>query len=214
MSKNEERTINNQVSISGRVASKLEFSHEFSNGTSKKRFYIFKLACKRLNDTYDLIPVMVSEEYECFNQLTEGKYVYIEGNFRSYNKQEEDKIRLILYVYPRRINFLNEDEILSNDCDTIIMEGFVCKEVIYRKTPLKRKITDLLIAVNRPYGKTDYIPCIAWEEDAIKASNFKVGEKVKIAGRIQSREYNKILEKGKVEVRTAYEVSCRKIEKV
>ena len=209
MYENTEKTINNQVSVSGKVASELEFSHKIFG----ESFYSFKLNCKRLSGTYDLIPVIVSERFEVFNELTEGKYVYIEGKFRSYNKHEENQTRLLLHVFPEKINLIDENEI-EEDVNKIIIDGVICKDVIYRETPLKREIADFLLAVNRPYGKSDYIPCITWGRNARWASTFNVSDKVKIKGRIQSREYIKRISEKTEEVRVAYEVSCSTIEKV
>ena len=139
--------------------------------------------------------------------------VYVTGQFRSYNRHEEKKNRLVLSVFARELEFIEEEreEYKSNE---IYLDGFVCKEPIYRKTPLGREIADLLIAVNRSYGKSDYIPCICWGRNARFASGFEVGNHVEIWGRIQSREYVKKISDSITEKRVAYEVSVSKVERL
>lgn len=180
---------NNQVSIMGKVAAEFSFSHEvFGEG-----FYMTELLVKRLSDSYDRIPVMVSERLVDVSQDYRGEYIQVTGQFRSYNRHEEKKNRLVLSVFARELSFVEEedDKIKSNQ---IFLDGFICKTPIYRRTPLGREIADMLVAVNRPYGKSDYIPCISWGRNARFASTFEVGGHVQIWGRIQSREYVKKLE--------------------
>ena len=180
---------NNQVSIIGKVVSGFTFSHEvFGEG-----FYMVELSVKRLSDSSDRIPVMISERLIDVAQDYQGEYIQVEGQFRSYNRHEEKKNRLVLSVFAREVSFVEEadDKVRSNQ---IFLDGFVCKPTVYRKTPLGREIADMLIAVNRPYGKSDYIPCICWGRNARFASGFEVGSRVQIWGRIQSREYMKRLE--------------------
>ena len=198
---------NNQVSIIGKVVSGFTFSHEvFGEG-----FYMVELSVKRLSDSSDRIPVMISERLIDVAQDYKGEYIQVEGQFRSYNRHEEKKNRLVLSVFAREVSFVEEadDKVRSNQ---IFLDGFVCKPTVYRKTPLGREIADMLIAVNRPYGKSDYIPCICWGRNARFASGFEVGSRVQIWGRIQSREYMKRLEGELTERRTAYEVSISKLE--
>ena len=198
---------NNQVSIMGKVAAEFSFSHEvFGEG-----FYMTELLVKRLSDSYDRIPVMVSERLVDVSQDYRGEYIQVTGQFRSYNRHEEKKNRLVLSVFARELSFVEEedDKIKSNQ---IFLDGFICRTPIYRRTPLGREIADMLVAVNRPYGKSDYIPCISWGRNARFASTFEVGGHVQIWGRIQSREYVKKLEGDLTEKRTAYEVSVSKIE--
>ncbi|MDY3920233.1 MAG: single-stranded DNA-binding protein [Candidatus Limivivens sp.] len=198
---------NNQVSIMGRVASEFVFSHEvFGEG-----FYMLDLLVKRLSDSSDRIPVMISERLIDVTQDYQGEYIQVEGQFRSYNRHEEKKNRLVLSVFAREVSFVEEedDKVKSNQ---IFLDGFICKPTVYRKTPLGREIADMLIAVNRPYGKSDYIPCICWGRNARFASNFDVGNRVQIWGRIQSRDYMKKLDGDLTEKRTAYEVSISKLE--
>ena len=198
---------NNQVSIIGKVVSGFTFSHDvFGEG-----FYMVELSVKRLSDSSDRIPVMISERLIDVAQDYQGEYIQVEGQFRSYNRHEEKKNRLVLSVFAREVSFVEEadDKVRSNQ---IFLDGFVCKPTVYRKTPLGREIADMLIAVNRPYGKSDYIPCICWGRNARFASGFEVGSRVQIWGRIQSREYMKRLEGELTERRTAYEVSISKLE--
>ena len=197
---------NNQVSVMGKIASQFTFSHQvFGEG-----FYTVDLLVKRLSDSEDLIPLMVSERLLDVTQDYEGEYIQVEGQFRSYNRHDEKKNRLVLSVFVRELSFVEEedDSIKTNQ---IFLDGYICKPPVYRKTPLGREIADLLIAVNRPYGKSDYIPCICWGRNARYASAFAVGGHILIWGRIQSREYMKRLSETEAERRIAYEVSVSKL---
>ena len=200
---------NNQVSIMGQIVSQFTFSHQvFGEG-----FYLIDVMVKRLSDSEDRIPVMVSERLIDVTQDYEGEYIQVYGQFRSYNRHEEKKNRLVLSVFAREVSFVEEedDSIKSNQ---IFLDGYICKPPVYRKTPLGREIADLLIAVNRPYGKSDYIPCICWGRNARYASAFAVGGHVLVWGRIQSREYVKKLSETEAEKRIAYEVSVSNLEYV
>ena len=198
---------NNQVSIVGEIISDFQYSHEvYGEG-----FYMVEVAVSRLSNFSDYIPLMISERLIDTSQSYIGQKVYVTGQFRSYNRHEELKNRLVLSVFVREIEFIEEEteEMKSNQ---ILLDGYICKDPIYRKTPLGREIADLLVAVNRSYGKSDYIPCICWGRNARFAARFEVGVHVQIWGRIQSREYVKRLNEDEVEKRTAYEVSVIKIE--
>ena len=198
---------NNQVSIMGKVASGFTFSHQvYGEG-----FYLVDVLVKRLSDSEDRIPLMVSERLVDVTQDYEGEYIMVQGQFRSYNRHEEKKNRLVLSVFVRELTFVEEadDSIKTNQ---IFLDGYICKPPVYRKTPLGREIADLLLAVNRPYGKSDYIPCICWGRNARYASAFEVGGHVLIWGRIQSRVYIKKLGENETEKRVAYEVSVSKLE--
>ena len=198
---------NNQVSIVGEIISDFQYSHEvYGEG-----FYMVEVAVSRLSNFSDYIPLMISERLIDTSQSYIGQKVYVTGQFRSYNRHEELKNRLVLSVFVREIEFIEEEteEMKSNQ---ILLDGYICKQPIYRKTPLGREIADLLLAVNRPYGKSDYIPCICWGRNARYASAFEVGEHVQVLGRIQSREYVKRLSETETEKRTAYEVSVSKLE--
>lgn len=156
---------------------------------------------------------MVSERLVDVTQDYVGQYVEIHGQFRSYNRHEEKHNRLVLSAFARELKFV-EDEEEGIPVNQIFLDGYICKPPVYRKTPLGREIADLLLAVNRPYGKSDYIPCICWGRNARYASAFEVGGHVLIWGRIQSREYMKRIGENETERRTAYEVSVSKLEYV
>ena len=198
---------NNQVSIMGKIISGFTFSHEvFGEG-----FYMMDVSVQRLSDSADVVPVMVSERLIDVTQDYQGEYIQIFGQFRSYNRHEEKKNRLVLSVFAREVNFVEEegDKVKSNQ---IFLDGYICKMPVYRRTPLGREISDLLLAVNRPYGKSDYIPCICWGRNARFTAGFEVGGHVQVWGRIQSREYVKKLDEETTEKRIAYEVSVSKLE--
>ncbi len=198
---------NNQVTIMGEVVSGFTFSHEvFGEG-----FYMVDVSVKRLSNSRDLIPVMISERLIDVAQDYTGEFLMVTGQFRSYNRHEEQKNRLVLSVFAREAEFIDEEPDGAKT-NTILLDGYICKLPVYRKTPLGREIADLLLAVNRPYGKSDYIPCICWGRNARFASAFRVGEHVQLIGRIQSREYMKKLSETETEKRTAYEVSVSKLE--
>ena len=198
---------NNQVVIMGEIVSRFEFSHEiFGEG-----FYMVDVKVPRLSDSNDIIPLMVSERLIDVEEDYCGQNIMVQGQFRSYNRHEERRNRLVLSVFAREIEFVDETP-ESSQTNQIFLDGFICKEPIYRKTPLGREIADLLIAVNRPYGKSDYIPCICWGRNARFASSFTVGTRCEIWGRIQSREYIKKLSEEDAEKRVAYEVSVSKLE--
>ena len=198
---------NNQVTMIGEIVSEFEFSHEvYGEG-----FYLVDISVSRLSDSVDYIPLMVSERLVDVTQSYIGETISVSGQFRSYNRHEEKKNRLILSVFVRELEFVDEieDDIKSNQ---IYLDGYICKGPIYRKTPLGREIADLLVAVNRSYGKSDYIPCICWGRNARYASSFEEGSHVEVYGRIQSREYIKKIGEEQTEKRVAYEVSVNKIE--
>ena len=198
---------NNRVTIIGEVISEFEFSHEvYGEG-----FYTVRLSVSRLSNSVDVIPLLVSERLVDVTEDLRGMMVEATGQFRSHNSHEEDRNRLLLSIFVREINFIDsyDEEISTNQ---IFLDGYVCKPPIYRKTPLGREIADLLIAVNRPYGKSDYIPCIAWGRNARYSAGFEVGAHIQVYGRIQSREYTKKVNEEDCEKRIAYEVSVSKIE--
>lgn len=198
---------NNQVTIMGEIVSDFSYSHEiFGEG-----FYMVDVKVQRLSDSSDILPLMISERLIDVTADYKGCFVEVNGQFRSYNRHEERKNKLVLSVFAREIFFVDEVE-ESAKTNQIYLDGYLCKEPIYRKTPLGREIADLLIAVNRPYGKSDYIPCICWGRNARYASNFKVGERCGIWGRIQSRDYVKKIDEEHAERKVAYEVSVSKLE--
>ena len=191
----------------GEIVSEFQFSHEvFGEG-----FYMVELAVNRLSNYSDYIPLMISERLIDTEQDYTGQLIRVTGQFRSYNRHEEKKNRLVLSVFVRELEFL--DEIDENEkTNQIFLDGYICKEPIYRKTPLGREIADVLLAVNRSYGKSDYIPCICWGRNARFASGFTVGSHIQIIGRVQSREYVKRISDEEVEHRIAYEISVSKVD--
>ena len=200
---------NNVATISGKVVSNVEFSHAvYGEG-----FYSFMLEVPRLSESCDVIPVTVSERLTNKEKLTPGTIVEVEGQFRSYNSYSSEGNRLLLTVFAREITFLDDEKKMKNP-NQIFLNGFICKKPIYRTTPFGREITDILLAVNRPYNKSDYIPCIAWGRNARFSEKLSVGDNIKIRGRIQSREYQKKYDSGEVVTKVAYEVSISKMEVV
>ena len=200
-----EQMQNNRAYVAGKVLSAPVFSHEVMG----ERFYDFVLGVRRLSEQEDEIPVTVSDRlFLSEDELAVGTTVAVEGQLRSYNKIVDGKSKLVLRIFARELC-----EPSGEAPNVIELEGYVCKTPVYRTTPFKREICDLLLAVNRAYNKSDYIPAIAWGRNARYAGEFKVGDRVSVVGRIQSRVYQKTLEDGTVENRTAYEVSVSKMEK-
>jgi len=199
---------NNSVTIAGKIISNVEFSHEvYGEG-----FYSFILEVPRLSSISDKIPVTISERLAGRENLKLNTYVQIDGQFRSYNNYSESGgNKLILTVFAREIAFIDTDARIKNP-NQIYLNGYICKPPVYRTTPFGREITDILLAVNRPYNKSDYIPCIAWGRNARYCGTLKVGDNLKIWGRIQSRDYQKKLPTGEVLNKVAYEVSITKLE--
>lgn len=205
---------NNNVTLIGKITGDKKFSHEVYG----ENFYTYNFEVARLSDNVDNIPVMISDRLIDLDSLESDKLYQINGNFRSYNKHSDTegaRAKLILSVFAREI-FVHEGDVASagRNSNLIELDGFIVKEPVYRKTPLNREICDLLIAVNRPYGKSDYIPCICWGRNALFAASCQVSDHVALAGRIQSREYNKKMPDETIEVRTAYEVSVQRISLV
>ena len=201
----ENYTNNNKAEIWGTVAELPEFSHEIYS----EKFYVFTMDIPRLSGICDKIKVMVSERLIAEDSLKEGDVLKVTGQFRSYNSYENGANKLILTVFARDIIKDAEEEENPN---SIYLNGFICKEPVYRTTPFGREITDMLLAVNRTYNKSDYIPVIAWGRNARFCRSLSVGDNVKIWGRIQSREYQKKVNDDEVITRTAYEVSVSKLE--
>ena len=210
---------NNYLTLVGRVTGEKTFSHEIYG----EKFYRFSLSIARLSGNADIIPITVSERLISENTLTEGKKLLIKGQFRSYNSFENEKNKLVLTVFAKDVQELpeveaqegeNSEEAPKKDemTNEVVLIGFVCKKPIYRQTPFGREIADLLLAVNRAYNKSDYIPTIAWGRNARFCQNIEVGAQVKIIGRVQSRQYEKKHEDGTVETKTAYEVSVCSLE--
>ena len=200
---------NNHLVLVGKIVSEQKYSHEIYG----EKFYSFNLEVIRLSSNSDIIPITVSERLLTDINLSIGKEVEVEGQFRSYNNYENERNRLILTVFAKEIKEVqleeNEKDAVTNE---VILVGYVCKKPIYRQTPFGREISDILLAVNRAYNKSDYIPCIAWGRNARFCQNIEVGTEVKLVGRVQSRMYEKKYEDGTVETRVAYEVSVASME--
>ena len=204
-------TENNYLVLIGNIVSDKTFSHEIYG----ESFYLFNLEVPRLSGNADIIPITISERLIANFELSLGRKVVVEGQFRSYNSYENERNRLVLTVFAKEIVEYNEEyeenqkEKVSNE---VVLKGYICKKPIYRQTPFGREIADILLAVNRAYNKSDYIPCIAWGRNARFCENMEVGTEVKIVGRVQSRIYEKKFEDGRVEQRVAYEVSIGSLE--
>ena len=209
---------NNYLTLVGKVTGEKKFSHEIYG----EKFYTFNLSIPRLSGNADIIPITISERLITDEMLTEGNKLLIKGQFRSYNSYENERNKLILTVFAKDVEEIKEAEeqeesdIVKKDETTneVVLIGFVCKKPIYRQTPFGREIADILLAVNRAYNKSDYIPSIAWGRNARFCQNLEVGTEVKIVGRIQSRNYEKKYEDGTVVKKVAYEVSVGSLEVV
>ena len=206
---------NNHLVLVGKVTSDKRFSHEIYG----EKFYIFDLEVPRLSGNADIIPITISERLLEAEGLEIDKKVIIEGQFRSYNSYQNERNKLVLTVFAKDVKFVeNQDEEIQASKDfvsnEVILNGYICKKPIYRQTPFGREIADLLLAVNRAYNKSDYIPCIAWGRNARFCENIEVGTEVKIVGRVQSRTYEKKYEDGTSETKVAYEVSISSLEVV
>ncbi len=197
----------NQVKIAGRIDSELAFSHEvFGEG-----FYTTDVVIKRLSGTEDRIPVVVSDRLIDVSKDHVGQCIYVEGQLRSYNCHEGERTHLQIFVFAQTISLIKEEDKVMNT-NLIFLNGCICKTPVHRETPMQREITDLLLAVNRAYGKSDYLPCICWGRNARYAAGLPVGTYVKLQGRIQSREYIKQINETESEIRIAYEVSVNRVE--
>ena len=209
---------NNYLTLVGKVTGEKKFSHEIYG----EKFYVFDLSIPRLSGNADIIPITVSERIVNDDMLAIGKKLLVKGQFRSYNSYENERNRLILTVFAKDIVELEENEeqeeneLTKKDQVTneVVLIGYICKKPIYRQTPFGREIADILLAVNRAYNKSDYIPSIAWGRNARFCQNLEVGTEVKIVGRIQSRNYEKKYEDGTVVKKVAYEVSVGSLEVV
>ncbi len=202
----------NEVYIAGKVATQPQKSHQVEGSW----FYEFNVKIERLSDNHDLIPVIISERAFQANPVKLGDQVHYKGEFRSLNKQGDTKNKLVLYTFVKEV--LKEEDVKNlpnvqdaQNINIIKITGFICKKPIYRVTPFKREICDVIIAVNRPNKKSDYIPCIFWGRDAGYIASKNVGTKLELEGRIQSREYQKKSENGDIQTKTAYEVSCKHV---
>ena len=194
---------NNKVYVSGEIISDATFSHEVCG----EGFYEFYIRVMRLSGQADVLPVTLSERLIQEGMLEKGRSICAVGQFRSYNKIENGRSRLILTIFIRALI----DELPDKNPNTVLLSGYICKEPVYRTTPFNREIADVLLAVNRAYNKSDYIPCIAWGRNARFVKNLNVGDRIAISGRIQSREYQKKISDTEIRTMTAYEVSVSKL---
>ena len=206
---------NNHIILVGKVTSDKRFSHEIYG----EKFYVFDLSVPRLSGNDDIIPVTISERLMPNGNIDLNSKIVVEGQFRSYNSYTEGRNKLVLTVFAKDIKFLEDQEsevearkdFISNE---VTLVGYICKKPVYRQTPFGREIADILLAVNRAYSKSDYIPCIAWGRTARFCENMEVGTEIKLVGRVQSRNYEKKFEDGTTQVKTAYEVSVASLEVV
>ncbi len=210
-------TENNHLILVGKITSERKFSHEIYG----ESFYIFNLEVPRLSDMTDIIPITISERLIDDDRMQIGSKIMVKGQFRSYNSYENEKNRLILTVFAKDVVFeedfeKEEIEVEENKkipvSNEVVLAGYICKKPIYRQTPFGREIADILLAVNRAYNKSDYIPSIAWGRTARFCQNLPTGTEVRIIGRVQSRKYEKKYEDGTVEEKVAYEVSISSLE--
>lgn len=202
---------NNNITLIGVVEKEAEYSHEvFGEG-----YYIFMIKCSRTSGNEDVLPVMISDRLTDIKEIKVGQVVTVSGQIRSFNRHIDDvKSKLILSVFAREFEVLTQvsEEFNTNiNTNIVVLDAYICKPPIYRCTPKGREIADILVAVNRPYGKSDYIPCIAWGRNARFAGGLEAGEHIQIQGRFQSREYTKKISDNEIETRVAYEVSVSKI---
>lgn len=203
---------NNNITLAGVVEKEPEYSHEVLG----EGFYVFMLKCSRTSGNEDVLPVMISDRLTDIKEIKVGQVVAVLGQIRSFNKHTDNmKSKLILTVFAREFEVLTQDsEEFNTNINTniVVLGAYICKPPIYRCTPKGREIADVLVAVNRPYGKSDYIPCIAWGRNARFVGGLETGEHIQIQGRFQSREYTKKISDNEIETRVAYEVSVSKID--
>ena len=197
---------NNQVMIYGEIAEEFKYSHNVFG----ENFYITHVHALRMSGEHDEIPVVVSDRLVDVSRSVSGQYVTVCGQFRSFNKQDSEGNKLVLSVFAQDFDMTRDDEL--KNVNNIYLDGYICKNPVYRVTPLGREIADVLLAVNRQYGKSDYIPCVFWGRNARYAGSLPVGTRIKVFGRVQSRNYNKRMGGGVFEKRTAYEVSASRLE--
>lgn len=203
---------NNYITLVGKITSDKIFSHEIYG----EKFYIFDLSVPRLSGNSDIIPITISERLAEFPEFAIGKIVKVEGQFRSYNSYADQKSKLILTVFVKTAEILeiqgNYEASRDKISNQVVLVGYICKPPVYRRTPFGREIADILLAVNRAYNKSDYIPCIAWGRNAKFCESMPVGTEVKLVGRVQSRAYEKKYDDGTEETKVAYEVSVANLE--
>ena len=198
---------NNEAFAIGRVTENPVFSHRHFD----EDFYVFEIEIPRLSENYDTVNVMISDKLISPDEIEKGNIFEVHGQFRSYNNYSGVGNKLMLVLFAKEITHREMEIIDDEKPNSLYLSGYICKEPVYRTTPFGREITDILVAVNRSYGKSDYIPCIAWGRNAKYAARLSVGDHVEIWGRMQSREYHKKLENDDVVVKKAYEISISRI---
>lgn len=201
---------NNKIELCGVIASTPELNHK----NYGENFYGFRLSCSRKSTEKDMLPIIISDRLVEIKDLQVGKKISVKGQVRTFNKHiSDDKRKLLIMVFARDVREVEEEsESAPEFNNNVKLSGYICKPPVYRVTPKGREIADVLIAVNRMYGKADYIPCITWGRNARYAGNLDVGTRIDVEGRLQSREYTKKLDDGTEEIRTAYEISVSRIE--
>lgn len=209
---NDKQIQSNYIRVVGTISSSMEFSHEVFG----EKFYEFYMDVPRLSETTDLLPVIISERLLNGINMDIGKYILVDGQFRSYNRYEDSSNKLLLRIFVRDIQVPDDEKVeeLKKRPNEVFLNGYLCKAANYRTTPFGREITDMLVAVNRSYNKSDYIPCIAWGRNARYCENLEIGDHVKLWGRIQSRKYQKKHINDESQTKTAYEVSITKLEHI
>ena len=188
----------NQITIRGSLHTLPHFSHE-NHG---KRFYRFFLEVPRLSGAVDILPVVASEQVLSRMDLSGGEMLTVVGQIRSHNSRTDGVRHLLIFVFAQSI--LCEDGEPIND---VLLQGPLCKDPTYRRTPLGREICDVMLAVGRGFKRADYLPCILWGRIAQEISQCRTRDIIQISGRLQSRVYTKVTEDGPQE-RTAYEISA------
>lgn len=196
---------NNIVKVGGKVVSELEFSHEIY----EEKFYRFYIETKRMSEYSDKLPIIISERIINIEEIKVGNIIVVEGQLRSYNQMIDGRSKLVLSIFAKEFEKTEDERVLTLNDATFI--GYICKKPIYRKTPLGREIADVLLAVNRTYKKSDYIPCILWGRNAKYCEQVEIGDMIKLNGRIQSRNYEKKQEDGTTISKVAYEVSVSRL---
>lgn len=191
----------NRIIISGKVEEGPEFSHKIY----RKKFYRFFISSERISGISDVIPVLISEDF--LEEIKVGERIGVDGEIRTYNKHNAEKNKLEIYIFLK--TFFDP---LDHDENYVEIDGYLCKAPTYRETPFGREISDILIATNRQYGRSDYIPSIVWGRYARRTSKKAIGTRIFAKGRIQSREYIKKLDNEEIETRVAYELSINTIK--
>lgn len=199
----------NKVTLIGKLSSELQYSHTIFGEV----FYRVYMEVSRLSNNVDILPVIISERLIDEELFMVNQTIMVQGQLRSYNRKIDEKSKLILVVFAKDLEILDEENMEKQNPNYIYLDGFICKPTVYRETPFGREICDILLAVNRMYNKSDYIPCITWGRNARFAKGLQVGDQINIWGRIQSRNYEKKLGDGEVEEKVAYEVSISKVIK-